>query len=138
MKNNFIIIAILVLIVGLGGGFFAGVVYQKSQAPAFGNGQFRQRFGQGGNTNFRPVRGQILSMDSSSLTVKMMDGSSKIVVLSGSTTFFKSSTGSATDIKTGDTVMVIGNQNSDGSVTAQDVQINPPAPRQFTRPSGTQ
>jgi hypothetical protein len=64
-------------------------------------------------------------MNSNSLTVKLSDGSTKIVVLSGSTTFVKSSPASQSDLKTGDTVNVVGTQNSDGSVTASDVQINP-------------
>lgn len=42
--------------------------------------------------------------------------------------------GSKSDLKTGDTVNVIGAQNSDGSVTAQDVQINPPSGT-FNRPA---
>lgn len=130
--NKTVIIAIVCIIIAGAGGFFGGMQYQKSKAPSFGgfggNGQFRQRFGQGGqNAAFRPVRGQVISADATSLTVKMPDGSSRIVVLSGSTQFVKSTSGAKSDIKTGDTVMVIGTSNSDGSVTAQDVQINPPA-----------
>jgi hypothetical protein len=124
------IIAVLLIVLALGGGFFAGMQYQKQKSPMLaGNGQFFRRAGQGGvgGQNFRPVRGQVLSIDDTGMTVKMMDGSSKIVVVSGSTVFVKSSTAAKTDVKSGDTVMVIGTQNSDGSVTAQDVQINPPA-----------
>jgi FlaG/FlaF family flagellin (archaellin) len=132
-KNTIIIIAIaLVMIAGIG-GFLGGMQYQKSQPRAFGqfagrnfggaNGQGGQ-FGQ--NVNFRPVRGQVLNAGSNSLTVKLSDGSTKIVVLSTSTTFVKSQKAASTDLKTGDTVNVLGTQNSDGSVTAQDVQINPP------------
>lgn len=131
--NKTSIIAIVCIIIAGAGGFFGGMQYQKSKAPVFGgfaNGQFRQRFGQGGaNGAFRPVRGQVISEDATSLTVKMPDGSSRIVVLSGSTQFVKSASGSKSDIKTGDTVMVVGTSNSDGSVTAQDVQINPPMGR---------
>lgn len=134
------IIAVLLIVLALGGGFFAGMQYQKSKVTvlAGANGQFR-RFGGNGaaGQNFRPVRGQVLSIDDTGMTVKMTDGSSKIVVVSGSTTFVKSATAAKTDIKSGDTVMVIGTQNSDGSVTAQDVQINPPAIGRGQTPSGT-
>lgn len=140
-KNTALIIAVILIVVAAIGGFLGGMQYQKGNLSASdftqnGNGNFRQgqRFGTTGQNgqNFRPVRGQILSLDNNSLTVKLSDGSSKIVVLSGNTLFFKSTTASANDLKTGDTVNVIGSQNSDGSVTAQDVQINPPL-----RPSPT-
>jgi hypothetical protein len=73
-------------------------------------------------------------MTSDSLTVKMTDGSTKIVVLSTSTAFMQSTKAALSDIKTGDTVNVVGTANSDGSVTAQDIQINPPAQGGFARP----
>lgn len=125
--NKNIIIAIVLVIVALAGGFFVGMQYQKNKNPSLDGqaGAFRQRLGQNGQ-NFRPVRGQVLNSDANSLTVKLSDGSSKIIVLSSSTVFLKSTKASQSDLNTGDTVNVIGNQNPDGSVTAQDVQINPP------------
>lgn len=138
--NKNLIIATLLVVLALGGGFFAGMQYQKQKAPSLagGNGQFFRRIGQGGQSgqNFRPIRGQVLSIDDTGMTVKMMDGSSKIIVVSGSTMFVKSTTAAKTDIKSGDTVMVLGTQNSDGSVTAQDVQINPPAMGRGFAPTG--
>lgn len=143
-KNTTIIIAIVLIVAAGLGGFFGGIQYQKSQPRV--SGQFAGRnfgganggagFG-GQNTNFRPVRGQILNMNSNSLTVKLSDGSTKIVVLSGSTTFVKSAAASQSDLKAGDTVNVVGTQNSDGSVTASDVQINPPMQQRPTNiPTG--
>src|SRR5690242_15497846 len=114
--NKNMIIAALLVVLALGGGFFAGMQYQKSKAPSFagGNGQFFRRFAQNGQNgqNFRPVRGQVLSIDSTGMTVKMMDGTSKIVVVSPSTMFVKSTSAASSDVKAGDTVMVIGAQNS--------------------------
>jgi Cu/Ag efflux protein CusF len=135
-KNTMMIVAVVLVIVGVGGGFFGGMMYQKNQTSPLGGtsrGNYAGRFGQTGqNAGFRPVRGQILNMDSKTITVKLSDGSTKIVVLSGSTVFMKSITAALTDLKTGDTVNVVGSQNADGSVTAQDVQINPPG-----RPTST-
>ena len=128
-----IVSAILVIIAAVG-GFFGGMQYQKGNAGSNlaqgGNGAFRQRSGMMGQNgqNFRPVRGQVLSQSSNTLTVKLSDGSTKIVVLSGSTVYLKSTTALQGDLKTGDTVNVVGTQNSDGSVTAQDIQLNPPTP----------
>jgi hypothetical protein len=144
MKNtNMIIVAAAVLIiVAAAGGFFGGMMFQKSQiasAGAMGRSNFAARFGGQAGQNaaaFRPVRGQVLSTSANSLTVKMSDGSTRIVVLSSSTSFVQSTKAALTDIKTGDTVNVVGTANSDGSVTATDVQINPPAQGGFARPTG--
>lgn len=133
-KNVMILVALVLIIFAAAGGFVGGMMYQKNQSPIFGmmgqNGSrqgevFRGSSGQQ-NSNFRPVRGQVLSMDNNSLTVKMSDGSTKLVVLSSSTAFVQSTKASLSNLKTGDTVNVVGTQNSDGSLTAQDVQINPP------------
>lgn len=125
------ILAIVLLIVGLGAGFFGGMQYQKSQvsqnsaqrtgAGRAGGGQGRFGQGNGGGA----VVGNIISQDDKSITVGLQDGSSKIVLLSDTTTISKSDTGSKTDLKTGERVAVFGTSNSDGSVTALNVQINP-------------
>ena len=141
-KNMIIVVAIVLIVVAAAGGFFGGTMYQKNQTPTFssaaGRGNFAARFGQGGQNAaaFRPVRGQVLNMDTNSLTVKMSDGSTKLVVLSASTAFMQSTKAALSDVKTGDTVNVVGTANSDGSVTATDIQINPPAQGGFARPTG--
>jgi hypothetical protein len=143
-KNTMMIVAVVLIIVAAAGGFFGGMMYQKNQTPAFGasgtsgRGNYAARFGQNGQSaaNFRPVRGQVLSMSNNSLTVKLSTGSTEIVVLSGSTAYMQSTAASLSDIKTGDTVNVVGTANSDGSVTAQQVQINPPTGGVMMRPSG--
>ena len=131
MKNAKII-TIVLIIVALGGGFFAGMKYQQSQSPAGRGGNFQGgrsgTFGQrGAGQAFRPVNGDIISMDDKSITVKLQDGSSKIVLLSDITTFSKSTNGSKSDLKKGEKVAVFGTENSDGSVTARNVQLNPQA-----------
>lgn len=126
---------ILITIIAAGAGFYAGTKYQAMQQLAGRNGQFgqgaqfRQRFGQ----NAQAVRGDIVSMDATGLTIKTRDGSTKIVILSGNTVYMKPVAGTKDDLKTGNTVMVFGAQNSDGSVTAQNIQINP----QMGKPTGT-
>jgi flagellar basal body-associated protein FliL len=131
MKNKNIIITILLLIIVAGGAFFAGIKYQQKKIPSFagqfangqnlrsGNGQTRT-----GNA-FRPVNGEIISADDKSITVKLQDGSSKIVLLSDSTQINKADTATKADLKVGETVAVFGSDNSDGSITAQNIQLNP-------------
>ena len=71
----------------------------------------------------QPVRGQIISADNNSITVKMQDGSSKIVAISDKTTINKSTQGSKTDLTNGQEVTAFGTKNSDGSITAQIVSL---------------
>ena len=112
-----------------GGSFFAGMKYQARKQPQTGkfgtfgqgNGQLQQR----GRLGFRPVNGEIISQDDKSITVKLQDGSSRIVLLTDNTAVNKSAEGTKSDLKVGERVAVFGTENSDGSVTAQNVQLNP-------------
>ena len=60
-----------------------------------------------------------------SVTVKLMDGTSKIVLFSDKTEINKAQQAQTADLKVGEKVMVMGQENSDGSVTAQNIQLNP-------------
>ncbi len=118
------------IIVG-GAAFFGGMKYQETKV--MGSGQFRNGIGRqglmGGQARFRgmggAVMGEIISQDYKSITVKLPDGSSKIVLLADNVTVSKTDTGSKSDLKTGVIVGAFGTNNSDGSVTAQNIQINP-------------
>lgn len=140
MKNTGTLITVICLLIGLGVGFFGGYKYRnyslsKAMVNLGANGNF-QRFtgngttrmmGQNGNGMMRggAVEGTILSMDDKSITVKMSDGSSKIILFSGSTTYSNTQVAVRNDLKIGSTVAVFGASNSDGSITATNVQINP-------------
>lgn len=134
MKNNSINITIVVALVVGAAAFFGGMKYQQSQRLTFsqfagGNGgNFMMRNGGQGNGNrsgMRPVSGEIISSDNNSITVKMADGSSKIVLVNDKTSINKAEKATTSDLTTGQTVAVFGNTNSDGSVTAQNIQLNP-------------
>lgn len=130
MKNSIIITVIVALVVG-GGTFFGGMKYQQGKQPSFmrqgGTGAQGTRTGTNSRmgTGFRPVNGEILSADDKSITVKLQDGSSKIVLISDNTSINQASQATKNDLKVGVKVAVVGQQNSDGSVTAQNIQINP-------------
>lgn len=139
MKTNQIIIIVLVGIIGVGLGFFAGIKYQQMQASQMREG-FRSALNSGNMSGSRPgmrttqsgprgggmaVIGEILSVSENSITVKLTDGSSKIVILGSTTAVNKEAAGSKTDLTTGTKVAVFGATNQDGSVTAQSIQINP-------------
>lgn len=137
-KSSTTIIA-LVVVVGLasfiGGMKFEAYKSAKNRSPLMGQFQGQRPAGSGqfaagrtGNrmmAGTRPVSGEILSSDEKSITVKMMDGSSKIVILSEKTSINKATEASKTDLVAGIRVNVFGTENADGSVTATNIQLNP-------------
>ena len=126
MKNNVGLVAIIALLIGGVAGFFGGTKYQLSKR-ATSNGQFGAgRLGNGGRgRNGGAVIGDILSVDNSGITVKLQDGSSKIVLVTDSTSINKAAQATKSDLTNGARVAVFGTVNADGSVTAQNVQLNP-------------
>lgn len=135
-SNNIVAIIVLLLIVG-GSAFFAGTKYQQKKTVS----QFSQRTGlngtsgrgigntagqanRGGNA-FRQTIGEIISADDKSITVKLADGSSKIILLSDTTVINQATAATKTDLKVGTKVAVMGDQNTDGSVTGRNIEINP-------------
>ena len=126
MKNPWMIIVIVAVLVGAA-AFFGGMQYQKSQRNnqffQTGTGPRLNRFG--GNGQNPPVRGQIISTDSNGITVKLQDGSSKIVIIPDNANIMEATSAAKQSLTTGKNVMIFGTTNSDGSVTAQNVQLNP-------------
>ncbi len=134
----------LILIVG-GGAFYGGMKYQQSKSPLgdfsrqnFQNlseeqrqqifqgnvgGTLQRGAGRGTGANF--LTGEVIDKDEQSLTLKMPDGSSKIIFFSGSTQISKTTEGSINDIEVGKQIMVSGDQNADGSYTAKTIQLSP-------------
>jgi len=133
MNTKQIVTLVVVALVFAGGGFFGGMKYQQSKAPAAGAGRTGQFGGGGGAGGFGGrrgganggsfVSGQVLSQSSNSITVKNMAGGSQIVILAPSTQYRKAVDGAASDVTVGGMITVTGTTNSDGSLTAQSVQI---------------
>ena len=96
----------------------------NGNAPGFVGGGGAGARGNGGGA----VAGSIVSADASSITVKTSDGSTKIVLVPGSTTIAKTQPGTMADLTTGQTVIVTGTSNSDGTVTATRVQVGATLP----------
>lgn len=147
-------IIITIIIVG-GGSFYGGMKYQESKTPTaadFQNlrnlspQQRQQMFGQSGANNTsgalaggrggaNGAAGEIIAKDNKSITIKLRDArlpdgqaGSKIIFFSNSTKITESTEGSLNDLEIGKTIMVSGKQNSDGSITAETIQLSPLTP----------
>lgn len=144
-----IVLAVVVGVVALAAGLFVGMSYGKghptvktamktvsnltpeqmaqlgTSGGGFPGGGFPGGAGGGGNGNGRGgfTAGSIVSNDGSTITIKMNDGSTKFVLYSGSTTIRKSAEGTSADLVAGENVVVTGSVNSDGSITATQIQL---------------
>jgi hypothetical protein len=141
-----IVIAVAVVI-GIS-AFYGGMKYAEKRGPAgqFSRGDFQnlspeerqqglQDFGTNAGAGFRGVlgggqrgsegftAGEIIAKDDTSITVKLQDGGSKIVFLSDSTAISQLIEGTLSDLEIGKNITVNGTANSDGSVTAQIIQL---------------
>ena len=144
---------IILFLIGLavvgGGAFYGGMQYGQSKGPVgFSQGNFanlsnlsaeerQERFGQMGaaglgftgdrtavRTGSGLISGEVMDKDEQTLTIKLRDGGSSIVFFSGSTKISKMADGSADDLEIGKQVMVSGEQNTDGSYTAETIQLS--------------
>ena len=141
MKKNGVYLLIVVIICA--GFFFAGMKYgEKKSAVSLGrvnisgagssagqgnggrNGNGFAR-GNGARVGGGFIGGEILSKDDKTITVKLRDGGSKIILFSDSTKIAKEADGSVSDLETGKMITVTGNANSDGTISAQSIQIRP-------------
>jgi hypothetical protein len=148
MQNKNIIISVVVCVAIAGISFWGGMTYARKNITAanasrqgnFSQGGFNQNGGargQGmrGGAGGGLVAGQILSKDATSMTIKLRDGGSKIVLLSPASKVEKTISGTITDVVVGNQVAVTGTANPDGSVNATSIQIRPTLPIQVPVPT---
>jgi hypothetical protein len=128
-----IIVAVLMTIVAGAGGFFGGMKYQQSKSPKVAgrftaNGARGQMpAGQRNNTGgSRPVSGKVIAKDEKGVTIELADKSSKIILFSDSSNINKTEKGTVDDISEGSQIVVFGQENPDGSISAQNIQIGTP------------
>ncbi len=132
-SKNLIIAVIVTAAIAGGGGFFGGMKYGQGSAPKTGAGQFAingaRSGGSAASNRLRGgagfVNGDILSIDDKSITVKNRAGGSQIIFFAPSTAIGKTTAGTSADLSVGENVMVNGTPNSDGTVTATNIQIRP-------------
>lgn len=143
MNKNFIIGAVIALVIVGGASFYGGMTYANNQTPArgsFAGGQFSgtstgaSRMGGRAGSGF--TSGKIISTGNGSITVQVQSGSTQIVLVGGSTSILKSVSGALSDLTVGTNIIVAGTSNSDGSLSASSIQIRPAgAPSQTGAPN---
>lgn len=147
MSKNYLVVSLVALVFG-GGGFWGGWQFGQGQTnqPRVFQGlenispderqQIFRQFGAegmrvagrrlgGAQAGLGFVVGEVISNDGKSLTVKLRDGGSRIIFFSDSTSIGTLTQSSPRDLLVGKEVVVNGNANSDGSITAQSIQIRP-------------
>lgn len=134
MKNQKLVITgVIALVVGIGIGYFGSTSLGATKSPTrMGNAAFTTRGAMmGGNFAGRNgamgglLTGTVASKDAGSLTIDTRDGSSHVVLVTPNTAVSKSVNGSLTDVASGSTVIVSGSTNSDGSISANLIQLRP-------------
>lgn len=135
-----LVVGAAILLVGAA-AFWCGIAYARGAGPSrgqfAGDGAFS---GRGGGPAGGPagggVFGVIIAKDTGSVTVQLMSGpnasstgqtgsGTRIVFVNDTTQIEKTVSDSPADLATGESVVVSGQPNQDGSVTAQSIQIRP-------------
>ena len=141
MSKNLIIIAgVVVLVLAVGGGsFYGGIVYEQSQAAALRASFFSGRGGGGGDAGGGfggfgggggaggggaangGAAGQIKSISGN--TIVLSTAQSEVTVnVSASTQIMKLAAGALTDLQVGERIVVRGDRDASGNITATVIQ----------------
>src|ERR1700733_254633 len=114
--------------------FYAGVKYTESKAPVSAAGRttastsagFAGRTGRGATAGSSFTTGTIVKVESGDIVITPSGATGSEVVLVGtSTPVMQTVAGSLSDLAAGQTVMVSGTSNSDGSLSATSIQLRP-------------
>ena len=100
------------------GGNFAN--FRNTQPPNRPNGV---RTTNGNRIGLNNTVGEIIEKSDNSITVKLRDSGSKIVIVSNSTEVFKTVNVTKDNLEIGNNVMVDGKTNDDGTITANSLRI---------------
>jgi hypothetical protein len=137
MSNKTKIISVIVIVVALGLSFYGGMRYAQgnitSTAAARG-ANFAAGRGVGGAGGGRAGGGQfggagggtagnIVSKDANSIVIGLRSGGSMIAFFGSSTSISTTASGTPADLTPGKQVVVQGTTNTDGSISANFIQV---------------
>ena len=151
-----IILGIIALILVAGGSFYGGMLYGEQKATASLPDFLREgglpggdtgqpgAFGMRGQAGAMPgggafagmTVGQIESVDGNNLMITDNAGKQIKVTVTDTTLIEKQASVTVGDLEIGETIMISGSENEDGSITARSVQSAPAGRLGGTRPEG--
>mgnify|MGYP001768331299 CR=1 FL=1 len=144
-----IILGLVVLVLVAAGSFFGGMLVGKQQASAAAPVSFSADFqppagviplgdpsarpnapgqqGAAGRFAAQPgmLVGQIESIEGNTLLIAGAEGQQTQVQVTDTTLIEKNASVTVADLETGETVMISGSENDDGSITARSLQVAP-------------
>lgn len=136
-KTHWISLGVIIFIVA---AFYGGMQYANAKNPT-PNGSFsgmnaaqRGQFRTGNSQNVRiagagdMTRGEILSLDDHLITIKTESNGSKIVMFSDKTEVTETMIVPKENLSEGKTVMITGETNDDGTISASAIFIREPMP----------
>jgi len=138
-KSTWIVIGVILIIIAFVGGLEYGKSTAASSSSAasrgatFGSSTGTRSFaGRAGGTGGGLVAGTIVAVDPTSISIQLPNSTSTtattgstVVLYSDGTSILKSVVGSPADLSVGESVTIQGTANSDGSMSANEIQIRP-------------
>ncbi len=125
MKYKTHIVWAAVAVIALIGGIFWGKGMAAGESKQFANSGYSSstrgsfRTGSSGSV----FAGQVSAISGSDITLQLPNGNSEVVLYSSSTPVTEPTNVSISKVATGSNIVVMGTQNSDGSVTASSIEI---------------
>lgn len=129
MKKQIIITGIVCAIIFGGVGYALGKKYSVPSPQSTNDMGVRPGMGKGGAGMPRQNRmegfttGEVLAKDDTSITLKLRDGSTKIIFVSPSTELTRPVKSTISDVTIGVMVMAQGKEGADGTITATSLQV---------------
>jgi len=118
-KKLLVIIAIIVALgVGFGGGILVGS-HNKGVHSSKNGHKGHHALARKGSA----ISGKVLSESGSTITIQLSSGSTETIYTGSNTIYTQLTPITSSNISTGSTIMVIGSKNSNGSITADKIQL---------------
>ena len=129
--NKILFYTIVVAVAVGGASFYGGMKYGESSSKNSARQNFAGQANAGGFRGGRTggqagggfVSGEVIAKDDKTVTLKLRDGGSKIIFYSETTEIGKFVNGGTGDLEVGKSVTVNGKANTDGSITAESIQL---------------
>ncbi len=137
MKNKNLFLTILIVVLFSAVSFIAGKNFpdrggsQMANRGQFGNQGRNMENGQkfaGTQMRGGQILGEITAIENDKVTIKEVNGSSKVILLTEETSIVKTTVAPITDLKVGGKIAVFGKSTTDAIISAQNIQLNPLMP----------